>query len=321
MNYNDMPLEELYKYDPPYTAEPDFDAFWDDTIRLSKVQPLNAQLVPEDYPTDKVKVYGVYYDGFENSRIHGRYILPANSGAGEKLPAVVVHHGYNWSNMQVSMVLKYTLLGCAVFMAEARGQNLLSPDHTPYPNGGACGWMTLGILDPASYYYRYAYMDCARIVDFLLSRGEIDPERIAVEGSSQGGGIAMAVGALCPEVKVVMADIPFLCHFRRAVELAQTPPYLEIADFFRMQDSLHGLEDRVYRTLSYFDNLNLARRIRGDVLMSVGLEDVTCTPSSVFAAFNHVKSRKELRVYRDYGHAGVTKQDEEKLAFLVKRFS
>jgi cephalosporin-C deacetylase len=321
MNYNDMPLEELRKYNPSLTARPDFEDFWGKTVSTSKEQTLNAELIPVDYPTAKVKVWDVYYDGFENSRIHGRYILPEGIAKGTKIPAIIIHHGYNWNNFQISMALKYTLLGYAVFLAEARGQNLHSPDHNLYVNGGACGWMTLGILDPMNYYYRYVFMDCARIVDFLLDREEIDSDRIAIEGSSQGGGVALAVGALCPEIKVVMSDIPFLCHYRRAVELAQTNPYLEIADFFRIQDSLHKMEEQVYGTLSYFDNLNLAPKIKGDVLMSIDLEDVTCTPSTGFAVYNHICAYKELRVYSDFGHVAVTQHDEEKFAFLVKRFS
>lgn len=320
MKFIDMPLEQLKVYKPEQTKEKDFDSFWEETIKESKKQPLNAEVIPADYPAEQVKVYDVFYDGFKNSRIHGRLILPSNASKENKVPVVVFYHGYNWNTLNVINALKYSVLGYGVFLAEARGQNVKSPDHNHYDNGGASGWMTLGVLDHKNYYYRYVYMDCARVIDFLLQREEIDTDRIAVEGGSQGGALSLAVGALCPEVKVVMADVPYLCHFRRAVELAPEYPYLEISHYFRIHDSLHRTEDQVYRTLSYFDNMNLASRIKGDVLVSVGQEDTICPPSTSFAAFNYINSEKEIRVYPDYGHGGFSQHEEEKLEFLKKRF-
>lgn len=320
MNYIDMPLEELLQYKPEQTKEPDFDAFWADTKAESKNQPLNAETIPIDYPVEQVKVYRVFYDGYRNSRIHARLVMPAGASPKNKVPAVVFYHGYDWNSNIIPSAFRYSLLGYAVLIAEARGQNDLSPDHNPYPNGGSSGWMTNGITDPEEYYYRFVYMDSARAVDYLLQREDIDTDRIAVEGGSQGGGLSLAVGALSPEVKVIMADIPFLCHFRRAVRLSQSNPYLEFARYFSMHDSLHKTEAQVYRTLSYFDNLNLAGYIKADTLMSIGLEDVICPPSTSMAAYNHITAKKELRVYPDFGHGGFPQQDEEKLFFLKKRF-
>jgi cephalosporin-C deacetylase len=55
-------------------------------------------------------------------------------------------------------------------------------------------------------------------------------------------------------------------------------------------------------TLSYFDNMNLADRIRGKVLISVGLCDLICPPSTIFAVINRMKCRKEVLVYPCSGH-------------------
>jgi len=61
----------------------------------------------------------------------------------------------------------------------------------------------------------------------------------------------------------------------------------------------------VFRTLSYFDNMNLAERITCPVLMNVGLQDVICPPSTIYAAFNHLGSEtKEMKVFPYNGHEG-----------------
>jgi cephalosporin-C deacetylase len=320
MNLFDMPLEELKTYKPEFTREKDFAAFWEETRQESEQQPLNAELNPVDYIVEQVKVYDLYFDGFQNSRIYGRYVLPREASGDNKVPIIIMFHGYNWNNTVISNILGFSLVGYGVLLMDVRGQNVKSPDHNHYENGGAAGWMTKGILNPYNYYYRYVYMDCVRAIDFLMTREEVDKERIAVEGGSQGGGLALAVGALSDKVKVVLADIPYLCHFRRAIELYEGSPYSEIYHYFKVHDSLHRTEEQVYRTLSYFDGMNLAPWIKADTLMSVGLEDTVCPPSTAFAAYNHINTNKEIRVYPEYGHGGFNQHNEEKLVFLKKRF-
>jgi cephalosporin-C deacetylase len=73
----------------------------------------------------------------------------------------------------------------------------------------------------------------------------------------------------------------------------------------------------VFRSLSYFDGVNLAARARGRALFSVGLMDPICPPSTVFAAYNHYGGPKEIRVYPYNQHeGGGSFQTVEKLNFL-----
>ncbi|MDI5790590.1 acetylxylan esterase [Bacillus licheniformis] len=51
-------------------------------------------------------------------------------------------------------------------------------------------------------------------------------------------------------------------------------------------------------TLSYFDVMNLAQLVKATVLMSIGLVDTITPPSTVFAAYNHLETDKEIKVYR-----------------------
>lgn len=124
--------------------------------------------------------------------------------------------------------------------------------------------------------------------------------------------------ALSPHVSRILSDVPFLCHFRRAVELSTDSPYCEISHYFRVHDPLHATEGQVYGTLSYFDCCNLVERIRGECLLSVGLEDVICPPSTIFAAYNRIRAPKEIRVYPDFGHNGSSRHEDEKVAFLAR---
>jgi len=93
------------------------------------------------------------------------------------------------------------------------------------PEGHYAGWMTKGILHKESYYHRGVYMDAIRALQVLSERLEVHSDRIGVTGGSQGGALALAAAALSDIPRVVVAEYPYLSHFRRAIDVAPTGPY------------------------------------------------------------------------------------------------
>jgi cephalosporin-C deacetylase len=177
--------------------------------------------------------------------------------------------------------------------------DLLDPSagNPQYP-----GFMTRGVLNPRSYYYRRVFVDAVRAVEAAQVHPAVDPERIALTGGSQGGGIALAVaGLMGGSVKLCMSDVPFLCHYRRATEITDTYPYQELVRYLKVH---RDNTDRVFETLSYFDGLNFAVRATANALFSVGLMDDICPPSSVYAAHNFYAGPKQIRVYPYNQHEG-----------------
>ena len=112
-------------------------------------------------------------------------------------------------------------------------------------------------------------------------------------GGSQGGGLTLAATALSGRFALAMPDVPYLCHYRRALEIAQQGPYLELANYFKLYPER---EEPSFRTLSYFDNMNLADRITCPVLMTVGLVDLVCPPSSIYATYNRIEAQKQMAI-------------------------
>ena len=122
-------------------------------------------------------------------------------------------------------------------------------------------------------------------------------------GMSQGGGLSVAAAALDQEVKLSLPEMPYLAHYRRALQVAAANPYLEIAAYLRRYPQR---EEQVWQTLSYFDTMNLAPEIHCPVLMTVGLQDTVCPPSTVYAVFNHLASeRKTMQVFPFHDHVRV----------------
>jgi cephalosporin-C deacetylase len=174
--------------------------------------------------------------------------------------------------------------------------------------------MTLGVLDPETYYYRRLFVDGVRAVEAAKAHTAVDSTRIAITGGSQGGGITLAVAGLDSSVQVALPEVPFLCHYRRATEIVDTHPYFEITNFLRTQ---RDKVEKVFETLSYFDGVNFAARAKAQALFSVGLMDDICPPSTVYAAYNHYAGPKEIRPYTYNNHEGGGSHHAlEKLRFL-----
>ena len=81
--------------------------------------------------------------------------------------------------------------------------------------------------------------------------------------------------------------------------------YQEIREFMRWFDPRHEREDEIWNRLGYIDCQHLAKRIRAEVLMFTGLMDAICPPSTQFAAYNKITSKKDMVIYPDFGHEGL----------------
>lgn len=314
MNFIERKIRELESVAPELTAPEDLDAFWEGVLKESKEKPLNAQRTPAETALNGVDAYNVVYEGLDGTPIHGIYMVPSVFGQ-DKYPCVVHYHGYTGSKGLPEHFGTFLLAGFAVFSIDIRGQAGDTGDLTPLEDGTTKGWVTKGITAPHTCYYKSIVTDALRAVDWVCGQAEVDPQRVGVEGGSQGGGLALAVSAVGGRHSFAVADIPNMCHMDWGI-FNTTGSITEAADYVaRYPDRL----DSVLRTLSYFDNMNLAHRIRIPVLVSVGFKDTVCPPESVFAAYNRITSPKQIAMYPFNGHYAGDKHILKVLKFMKEQ--
>ncbi len=313
----DMPLEELRVYKPQRNEPADFDGFWRETLSEARQHDLSATFAPIDSGLQTIDAYDVTFAGFGGAPIKGWFLVPKQLPA--PLPAVVQYIGYGGGRGYPLEWLEFPSAGFAQLVMDTRGQGSVwrRGDTADIPNGAnpaVPGYMTQGILDPRNYYYRRLYTDAVRAVDAIATRDEVDRRRIAVTGSSQGGGLCIAAAGLRDDVAFCLPDVPFLSHFRRAVDITPNNPYLEIAKYLAThRDKI----DVVFDTLAYFDGVNFAARMRAGAFYSVGIMDTVCPPSTVYASYNHINSPKRIVEYHYNNHEGGGAQHLlEKIRFL-----
>ncbi|SEM35590.1 acetylxylan esterase [Nonomuraea pusilla] len=307
MAHFDLPLDQLETYLPALPEPEDLDEFWAKTLAENSVLDLGLTVEPVRNGLATIDTFDVTFAGFGGHPVRGWLHLPVTRSG--PLPAVVEYLGYGSGRGVPHEKRLWACAGYAHFVMDTRGQGADTPDPDPATGDVAApGFLTRGVLDPHRYYYRRLYTDAARAVEAVRSHPAVDPSRVAVTGTSQGGGIALAAAGLVPGLVAALPDVPFLCHFQRAATFTDQPPYVEITRFVKLHRE-HAAT--VMRTLSYFDAATLARRATAPTLFSVGLMDRICPPSTVYAAFNHYGAlrgvrpeHKQISVYPFNDHEG-----------------
>lgn len=320
MTYFDLPLNELQKYFPERSEPTNFDSFWKETISEAKVLKVASKFEPYETGLKTIDCYDVTFSGFNGQPIKAWFLLPKILP--KPLPCVIEFIGYGGGRGFPTDWLYWPSFGFAYFVMDTRGQGSTwrqgdTPDISIDGGGPQFpGFVTRGIFDPSTYYYRRVFTDAVMAVDSVICHPDVDTQFIAVTGASQGGGIALAVAGLEAKVNVVLPDVPFLCNFRRAIQVTDVAPYSEIVHFCQThRDKL----EKVFSTLDYFDGVNFSVRAKANALFSVGLMDEVCPPSTVYSAYNHYAGPKQIKIWEFNHHeGGASYQDREKVQYLSK---
>ncbi|WP_211588869.1 acetylxylan esterase [Allorhizocola rhizosphaerae] len=293
----------LEQYLPEIDEPHDFDAFWQSTLEDSRAKPPLIDVRPMQTDLALVDCWDVTFAGFGGDPIRAWYLRP--SGVDSPLPAVVEFVGYGRGRGLPHERLTWVVAGYAHLLMDVRGQGDLfgNGGDTPDPHPGTPGGhrpTTMGILSPETYYYRRLITDAVRAVDAVRALPGVYPARVAAVGNSQGGGLALAVAGLVPDLAALVTTAPFMCDVQRAIETAQFGAYTEIASYLGVN---RLSEAAVRRTLSYVDGVSFARRASAPAHFGVGLRDTTCPPSTAYAAYNHYGGTdREIHAYPFNNH-------------------
>ncbi|MFO7960356.1 MAG: acetylxylan esterase [Nitriliruptoraceae bacterium] len=315
---SDLPLEQLETYRPDLPEPADFDRFWAGQLETARSHPLDVDSASVATQLRTVEVFDVRFRGYAGTPVAGWLLLPAHRDG--PLPAIVEFASYGGGRGLPHDRLVWSAAGYAHLIMDSRAQGSSSTKgvtRDPQDPGdpAAPGYLTRGILHPDTAYLTRLYVDAARAVEVARGHDAVDPERVAVAGVSQGGGLALAAANLGGPVRAVIAAVPFLAHIRRALDLTDEDPYAEIASYCTAHpDHL----PQVFATLAYHDVVHHARRLTSPTLLATGLGDVICPPSTVYAAANHHGGEVTMLAYPFDGHdGGGSHRVREELAFAA----
>lgn len=274
------------KVESPQDKQPDFDEFWDRTLtELAAVKPeYHMEFLPE-HSNDVRKSYRVTMKSLGGVTIGGILCVPAKEG---KYKAYVDYMGYGAAPYFYDPDAEPE---CIEFLACARNQGIFLDQPK--------NWFQRGIEDKETYYYRGAYCDVIRAIDFVASLDQTDPARIIARGESQGGAFTWFAAAFDRRVAAAATAVPFLSDYPHYAKIVEWPVKEALAIWAQKGIS----EEEAFRTLSYFDVKNFTDKVKCPIYMAFGLQDPTCPPHTNFAGYNQVKSEKHYYCVPTCGHS------------------
>ncbi len=313
----DMPLVELETYQGRNPRPADHEAYWERALKEMRAVDPAVELVPARFQTPFAECFHLYFTGVRGARVHAKLLRPR--GTQRKHPALLEFHGYTGNSGDFASKLGWVAAGLVVASLDCRGQGGQSEDSGGVKGTTHHGHIIRGLLDgPDNLLFRHIFLDTAELARIVMSMPEVDAEHVSAHGGSQGGALTLACAALEPRVKRLAPVFPFLCDYQRVWEMDLAEgAYAELRTFFRHHDPTHERIAEWFEKLGYIDLQHLAPRIRGEVLMAVGLMDKICPPSTQFAAYNKIAAKKQRVIYPDFAHEHLPGWADREWEFLT----
>lgn len=281
---------EPEKISSPADAQRDFNQFWDLSIlQLHEIAPEYKVVRNKELSGKYRTVYDVTMKSFEGETIRAYWAVPKKK---KNYPAVITYMGYG-ATPWTPIVDTPESAKMAELIISVRGQ-ALNQEYNKYGD-----WFTFGMDKKETYYYRGAYMDVIRAIDFVYSREGVDKSKIFAQGGSQGGAFTLVACALDDRIAAGAPHVPFMSDFVDYEKLGRW-----IGGAIRQQAKEKSVPvEKVLEVMSYFDIKNFAHKIKCPIVMGVGLQDIVCPPHTNFSGYNLITSPKEYYIYPKNGHS------------------
>ena len=274
----------------PYLPE-GFEDFWSHTA----AEALESPLAFEREPQSEVSLAGfvidlVHFRGMQGQRLHGWFSYPES---GEASPGFLWLPPYGRRSMLPN---EYGTRGgfCSLSLNYFGESAFHVEEYTP-----SRGYFTEGIESPRTWVFRRVFQDSVVAARVLSVQPEVNPARIAAMGMSQGGGVAVWMGAFIPLVRCAVGDMPFGAArpivFDRPIHRY---PLKEVVDWME-QSSSH--RERALETMAFFDTVNVASFCRVPTLVTYGLKDPAVREFEVRSVYEALAGEKAIEAI-DGGH-------------------
>ena len=271
----------------PVDAPDDMREFWDVTLSNLKQIPLEAAWEPVPEASNEVREsYRISYESFGGAIAGGLLCIPVKPG---KYPVHIQYMGYGADVYNFDPSANPERID---FLVSVRDQGIFRDSEAR--------WIDRGLDSRENFYYRGAFADAVRAIDFIATLDKADMDHVVAYGESQGGALTVAAAALDHRIKAIAPAVPFLGDYRDYYKIVWWPVH-EVMDTVDAQ----GLDrEKVYDMLTYFDIKNLAQWVECPAYMAFGLQDPTCPPHTNFAIYNNLgSSEKHFWCVPTCGHA------------------
>lgn len=286
------------KIEATATMPDDFNTYWAQAKRDNAAIPQDVKMERyAGYCTEDVDVYHVSFQSHSpGSRVYGWLCVPSKQG---RYPAVihlpgagVYKHGPDASTAARGFIVLNIGIHRIPLTMEPQVYSTLAL-------GPLSGYQLFGIDNVDRYYYKRVLMGCVSAVSFVAGLPCFDGANIGLKGDSQGGALVLMTAGIDERVTAIAAIHPAFCDHTGYLNARAGgwPHVLKGADV-----TLPSTQS-LMRVLSYYDAVNFARNITAPAFFTMGYNDASCAPTSVFSAYNALKSTdKKCVPFVETGH-------------------
>jgi cephalosporin-C deacetylase len=269
----------------------DFDAFWAEAVEEAKAEPLDyRRSLGNDFDYPGFTVQTLSFRGMHGAELHGW--IAFEQGA-KRAPAFLWIPPYGRESLLPNAYgtrRGFTSLSFNFHGHEAFYQEKYEPSR---------GYFGQGAESPETWIFRTMIQNAYIAARVLQAQPEADEDRLAAMGMSQGGGMSIWLGALCPLIRCVCADMPFLGGLSHVLQRqAYRYPLKELTDY---ADHIPLGMERIMNTISYFDTIHFATRCQKPTLVSAGTKDPSVRVDQAQSIFEALPGEKTLHIY-EWGH-------------------
>ncbi len=277
----------------------DFDEFW-------KAKKDELQKLPLDVKLEKitagnpaapgVEVFDVKVNCTGGKPVSGYLAKPVDAKP-KSLPIIISYHGagVRSANMPIGDAAK----GALALDINAHGLDNGKP--TEYYDDLYKGpmkdyrWEKMDNRD--EQYFVGMFQRVFRSLQFMKSLPEWDGKTLVVKGGSQGGGQALAAAGLDGDVTFCVALVPAICYHTGYIdnEFGGWPGFLR-------GKTATDADPAIVAAVPYVDAAIHAKRIKAECVLTVGFVDYTCSPTSVYVAYNNIPTPKQIVNMSEQGH-------------------
>lgn len=296
----------------------DFDKFWSKTVAAARKVPLEPEYwAVADATDDKLETQLVRMHVGKDKWIFGYLTRPKD---GKKHPVVLVPPGAGSNKITPSDY--FSLEGFIYLKIEIHGNDPRLPDeeYNLMRKEKCDGYMRRGMESRDTYYYKDVYAGCVRAVDFLCSLPDWDGKNVLVTGGSQGGALTIITSALNEKVTMCAPFYPALCDLTGFLH-HRAGGWPKFFSDNNEGGSVIIPTQQAEATLQYFDVVNFARCLNVPTFMSWGYSDDTCSPTSVWAAWNEISSEKQSDITPTSGHWRFTSSQNRCMQWIKRHLA
>lgn len=296
---------------PSMPVPADFDAFWTAQKKQLAAVPANPKLTPAKIAGDKLEAFDLQVASL-GAPVSGYFVRPIGAKKGS-LPAILTVHGAGVRSSSLTAASGWAGRGFLALDINAHGLPNGKPTayYTELANGALKDYRARGRESRDTIYFREMFLRLVRAIDFLTAQPEWDGRTMVVQGSSQGGFQAIVAAGIDSRVTFFAAGVPAGCDHTgfRAGRINGWPKFIATGE---------APAPAIVAAVRYYDAVNFASRAKVPGFFTVGFIDTTCPPSTVYAAFNALPSKKDIVHNVAAGHTNTPAANEATQAAIMR---